>query len=109
MDNKEHKNLVVSSFQNDLKTRDIAREESNVKDETSPFPFSHKQELHTHVFQDPFTRVFEASVKADFVVAMDFGCQCQLELEFSPFKFFFLFHENERRKWSCSHFLVWLH
>ena len=59
MDDKEHKLVVVSSFQSDLKTKDIAQEQSKVKDEASLSPFAHQLEVHTHVFEDPFTRLLE--------------------------------------------------
>ena len=74
MDDKEHKQVVVSSFQSDLKNEDIALEKSKVKDEASLSRFAHQSEVHTHVFQDPFTNLLETSVKGDFVVSMYNGC-----------------------------------
>jgi ribonucleotide reductase beta subunit family protein with ferritin-like domain len=68
MDDKEHKHVVVSSFQSNLKTEDIAQEQSKVKDEASISPFAHQPEVHTNVFQYPFTSLLETSVKRDFVV-----------------------------------------
>jgi hypothetical protein len=109
MDDKEHKQVVISSLQSDLKTKDIAQEQSEVKDEASLSPFSHQPEVHTHVFEDPLIGLLETFVKVDFVVFMDYGCQFQVEIEFPALKFFFLFTENERREQSSSHLLVWLH
>ena len=75
MDDKEHTQVVVSSSQSDLKTEYIAHEESKVKDEASLSPFAHQLEVHIHVFQDLFNNLLETSVKGDFVVFMDYGCQ----------------------------------
>ena len=42
MDDKEHKQAVVSSFQSDHKIEDITQEQSKVKDEASLSPFAHE-------------------------------------------------------------------
>ena len=75
MDDKDHKQVVVSSFLSDLKIEDIAQEQSKVKDEASLSPFAHQPKVHIHVFQDHFTRLLETSARGDFVVFMDYGCQ----------------------------------
>jgi hypothetical protein len=109
MDDQECKQVVVSSFQNDLEPEDIAQEKSKVKDEASFSPFAHQPKVHTHVFQDPFTNLLETLVKGDFILSMDYGCQFQVEFELLALKLFFLFNKNEGRKKSSSHLLVWLH
>ena len=109
MNDKEHKQVAISSFQSDLKIEDIAQEPSKVKDEASLSAFAHQPEAHTHVFQDPFTILLETSVKGHFVVSMDYGSQFQGEFKLPALKLFFLFDENERKKKSSNHLLVWLH
>ena len=109
MDDKEKEQVVISSFQSDLKNEDIAQEQSKVKDKASLSLFSHQPKVHTHVFQDPFVSLLETSVKGDFVIFMDYGCQFQVELKLPTLNLFFLFDDNERRKQSSTHLLVWLH
>ena len=46
--NREHKQVVVSSFQSDPETKDSYQEQSNVKEEASLSPFAH-QEAHTGI------------------------------------------------------------
>ena len=60
MINKEHKKEVVSSFQNDPKTKRSAQGQSKVKEEAPLSLFAH-QKAHTHVFQTPFSFLWEES------------------------------------------------
>jgi hypothetical protein len=60
MINKEHKEVVVSSLQSDPKTKGSALEQSKVKEEYPLSPYSH-QEAHTHIFQTPFSFLWEES------------------------------------------------
>lgn len=53
MIDKEHRKVVVSSFQNDPETKGSAQEQLKVKEESPLSPPSH-QEVHTHVFQATF-------------------------------------------------------
>lgn len=56
--NKENKKVVVSSFQNDFKTKGSARDQSKAKEEDPLSLFAH-QGSHAHVFRAPFSFLWE--------------------------------------------------
>lgn len=67
--------MVVSSFQNDPETKGSAQDKSKFKEEVPLSPSSH-QGSHTHLFQTPFSFLWEES---SWIITT--SCEVDVEVE----------------------------